>query len=429
MKQRLKALHHSTPSGNGRDTPITNSTNSSLLPPSTDTSPGISPGSLVSSSVDSITRSLSSGYMGSISSGGGSSGFTPPQTGDPSLVSSLSWSKSNLSQVKVSDESSRSDNTNNNNDSEQSLCDRGKCDSSSDTGDDKRVGGASGVAVATGSPNCDADESAIASSNTNTPPSIEENSNKDNDSQVDINVPCTNQDINENVVPMEVDKENCINKPTLELSKEQDSSLILLDGPVVEYNKDNTVVGSNRVIDDGSSVSNEFDCTQSSFVLRLTPSQSQHNSSNPRSPLKSSQSDTESTCPMESTTSAPNDVIDLTQATKQSQEDIPSLEAPSLEAPTSPPPISHPIVQDTIDLTSPLITHNPSPSVIPTTTTALVTTPSSSQNHTLPILEVSGPPDSHATPSGHRPPVYESVQYSSVDDTPPLPRQPPVVSY
>ena len=361
--------------------------------------------------------------MGSISSGGGSSGFTPPQTGrDPSLVSSLSWSKSSLSQVKVSDESPRTDNTNNNNDSEQSSCDRGKCDSSSSGGDDKRGGGGSSVVMATGSPNCDADESAVASSNNNTPPSIEENINKDNHSQVDNTAPYTDQGINVGVVPMEVDKEDHIDKPIIELNKEQDSSLILLEDiePVMESSEDRTVAGGNRVVDDTSSVSNELDCTQSSFVLRLTPSQSQHN--NPRLPVKSSQSDTESTCPMESATSAPSDVIDLTQ-TKQSHD------SSSLETPTSPirPPISHPVVQDTIDLTSPLITHNAIPSVIPTTT-ATVTTPSSSQSHTPSLLEVSGPPDSLATPSGIRPPVYESVQYSSVDDTPPLPKQPPVVS-
>ena len=123
--------------------------------------------------------SLSSGYLGSISSGGGSSGFTPPGTvansREHSLVStSTSLSKSSLTEARTTEDSCNDiDNTNNNNGSDRGSSDdrTGRCknSSSSDDSETKRGGGAGAVVIATNdSHNLDADVSAGASSN-NTP--------------------------------------------------------------------------------------------------------------------------------------------------------------------------------------------------------------------------------------------------------------------
>ena len=123
--------------------------------------------------------SLSSGYLGSISSGGGSSGFTPPGTvtnsREHSLVStSTSSSKSSLTEARTTEDSCIDiDNTNNNNGSDRGSSDdrTGRCKNSSscDDSETKRGGGAGAVVIATNdSHNLDADVSAGASSN-NTP--------------------------------------------------------------------------------------------------------------------------------------------------------------------------------------------------------------------------------------------------------------------
>ena len=503
MKQRMKSVYHSTPSSSSyRDTPTV-----SPLPSSTGTSPNKlsqSPMSslITSSSMGSRSRSLSSGYLASSSSGGGSSGFTPSLTSrEHSITSSISLTKSNVSDVKVVDDLSSLENTNNNNGSEQSSSEEkgGVCKSSSDRDDSdgKRGGGGTGA----NSLYCDADESAVAggtSSNNNSPP-IEEGTTNGQHSvpppasmdvgttQLELSTSIERPslvhrdscDVEKDVVPLETEpsqpklvistdtdqrKEKCLesgssDEVTSSASdlynhvKSNDKSLVVIEDnggstwpPLIESTDDGMEIEDEKM---NETIDNEIGNTQTSFALRISPSQATQ-LTKISSPEKASVSCSDSSCKEGKTLSEPAiasndtdkkqqsmDIIDLTLTETSSsgrglQPQSISSEATTDTRSNTPPVLpSSDNIQETIDLTSPGF--NPPVSSInkihvnqqPTlrqdkneTGVASQQSDASSQQ----TIEVPSQFDSHVTPNK---PTYEGLQYSTVDETPPLPGNTP----
>ncbi len=349
---------------------------------STGTSPersSQSPLTSVGSDSATIFRSLSggsSGYMGSMSSGGGSTGFTPPGTVTCSREHSLtstSLSKSSLLESKTSTRDSSCgevltegsiDNTNNNNGSSSD----GRCKSSSDGNESESKGGGAGaVVIATNDPdaNLDADESGVnesTTSNNNTPPFGVANINPalcedkcSNDSlstgkksgsvmEVDGSLPIEA----ENKLPINdgLSNEVLLSEPSPDHSllpgNNNNSTIIDTTHNIVQSNTEHSDDINN---DDVMDTDNEIVSTQS-FVLQLSPSQATQQS---RQSAVSSSQITESV-----NSNSENDIIDLTGSLSNSLLNEQSQDIISSQTARTPPPS----LQETIDLTSPIPTQN-----------------------------------------------------------------------